>query len=183
MDGIGKSPSRLDLDKLSATNAHYIRSVELERIKPLLLAEIDKTVTRNPEIDRRINAALPHMRDRGTTLPELAVAFGFLTSEIPLDLNKKARKALRGEALDRLALVRDEVATIDPWHADTLKLTLQAICDRHGLSMGQIGPPLRAALTGGLPAPDIDQVMEWLGKEECLARIGDQLNVAPQQVV
>jgi len=41
--------------------------------------------------------------------------------------------------------------------------------------MGQIGPPLRAALTGGLPAPDLAPVMEWLGQEETLARIDDQL--------
>jgi glutamyl-tRNA synthetase len=41
--------------------------------------------------------------------------------------------------------------------------------------MGQIGPPLRAALTGGLPAPDLAPVMDWLGREEALGRIDDQL--------
>jgi glutamyl-tRNA synthetase len=41
--------------------------------------------------------------------------------------------------------------------------------------MGQIGPPLRAALTGGLPAPDLAPVMDWLGREETLDRIDDQL--------
>ena len=34
--------------------------------------------------------------------------------------------------------------------------------------MGQIGPALRAALTGGLPAPDIAPVMDWLGRAETL---------------
>tara|TARA_R110000823_G_scaffold234439_1_gene360657 strand:+ start:59 stop:199 length:141 start_codon:yes stop_codon:yes gene_type:complete len=40
--------------------------------------------------------------------------------------------------------------------------------------MGQVGQPLRAALTGGLPAPDIAPVLEWLGKDEALGRIEDQ---------
>jgi len=179
LEAIGKGPARLDFDKLSATNGHYIRTADTERLSALLKAEISKDTAITPEIDLRINAALHHMRDRGNTLPELAAAFGFLIAARPLELNKKARKSLRGEALDRLAIVRDQVASTELWTADALKLTLQTICEEQSLSMGQVGPPIRAALTGGLPAPDIDQVMEWLGREECLARINDQINAKP----
>jgi len=179
LDAIGKGPARLDFDKLSATNGHYIRTADTDRLSALLKAEIAKDRPIAPEIDLRINAALHHMRDRGNTLPELAAAFGFLICARPLELNKKARKSLRGEALDRLAIVRDQVASTESWTADALKLTLQTICEEQSLSMGQVGPPIRAALTGGLPAPDIDQVMEWLGREECLARMNDQINTKP----
>ena len=179
LEAIGKSAARLDFDKLSATNAHYLRTTDPDRVYDLVLAELETDQPLSPEIRGRINAALPHVLDRGSTIPELATAFQFLTTTRPLDLNKKARKSLRGEALDRLALVRDQVDQTSPWSAGALKLTLQAICEEHELSIGQIGPPIRAALTGGLPAPDIDQVMEWLGKEECLARINDQINAQP----
>lgn len=181
LDAINKGPARLDFDKLSATNGHYIRTCDEARIRKLVKAEIANGVPLTPEIDARINAALHHLLDRGNTLPELAAAFSFLIGSRPLELNKKARKSLRGEALDRLAILRDEVASTEPWTADALKLTLQKICDDHDLSLGQVGPPIRAALTGGLPAPDIDQVMEWLGREECLARIDDQINAQPAQ--
>lgn len=179
LEAIGKGPSRLDFDKLSATNGHYIRSAEKDRLYGLVLAELEAKTSLSPEITLRINAALPHLLDRGNTIPELASAFSFLTSARPLELNKKARKSLRGEALDRLALVRELVSKTSPWTAGALKLTLQAICEEHELSFGQVGSPIRAALTGGLPAPDIDQVMEWLGKEECLSRIDDQINAQP----
>ena len=179
LEAIGKSPARLDFDKLSATNGHYIRHLDLETLEKLVTAEIASKTALTPEITARINAALPHLTDRGNTIPALAEAFAFLISSRPLELNKKARKTLRGEALDRLVLVRDLVSKTDAWSADALKLTLQAICEDHDLSFGQVGSPIRAALTGGLPAPDIDQVMEWLGKEECLARIEDQINTRP----
>lgn len=176
LDAIGKGPSRIDFDKLSAINGHYIRTIEHDRLLSELATELSKTSAITPEILGKVAQALPFMRDRGDTLPDLANAFGFLVSARPLQLNKKARKAMRNEGLDRLALVRDHVAEIPSWTGNELKLTLQAICDDTGLSMGQIGPPLRAALTGGLPAPDIDQVMEWLGQEETIARIEDQLS-------
>ena len=179
LNSIGKAAARLDFDKLSATNGHYIRNADQDRLFKLISAEIEETTPLNAEIHTKINAALPHLLDRGNTIPELAAALGFLTVTRPLELNKKARKSLRGEALDRLALVRDLVSKTNPWEASALKLTLQAICEDHDMSIGQIGPPIRAALTGGLPAPDIDQVMEWLGREECLSRMNDRINAQP----
>lgn len=176
LDAIGKGPARLDFGKLSAINGHYIRNADPGRLAGLVRAELEKETPLTPEIAARINVALPHLTDRGNTIPDLAAALGFLMTTRPLDLSKNARKSLRGEALDRLALVRDQVSKTNPWQADALKLTLLAICKDHALSIGQVGPPIRAALTGGLPAPDIDQVMEWLGKEECIARIEEQIN-------
>jgi glutamyl-tRNA synthetase len=46
--------------------------------------------------------------------------------------------------------------------------------------MGQIGPGLRAALTGGAPAPDLGQTLELLGREEALARLKDQSGLQDQ---
>ena len=175
LEGIGKAPSRIDFDKLSAINGHYIRTIDEARLLDELMLDLAKIADISPDTASKIAKALPFMRDRGNTLPELAQAFGFLLATRPLELNKKARKAMRKEGLDRLALVRDHLSKMDRWAENELKLTLQAICDDTALSMGQIGPPLRAALTGGLPAPDIDQVMAWLGREETIARIGDQI--------
>ena len=178
LSGIGKAPARLDFDKLSAINAHYIRESEPETLSSLVISELSKTTEITSEIERRVHVALPHMKDRGDTIPALAEAFAFLTVSRPLVMNKKARKALKSEGLDRLALIRDHIARIEPWASGTLKLALQELCASNDLSMGQIGPPLRAAVTGNLPAPDIDQVLEWLGRDECLARLDDQLNAA-----
>lgn len=178
LSGIGKAPARLDFDKLNAVNSHYIRNASPEAVLPLVLAEIRQAVDISKETVARIEKAYPHMTDRGSTIPELANAFGFLTASRPFTLNKKARKSLRGEGLDRLAQVRNRLSQTDSWTSGELKLTLQALCDETGLSMGQFGPPLRSALTGGLPAPDIDQVLDWLGRDEALARIDEQIQAA-----
>ncbi|MEM9667340.1 MAG: glutamate--tRNA ligase [Pseudomonadota bacterium] len=175
LSGIGKAPARLDFDKLSATNAHYIKGKTETELGLLVMSELKKTIDITPDLEKKILAALPHMRSRGDTIPALAEAFAFMTVPRPLELNKKARKSLRGEGLDRLALLRDDIAATDTWAAEALKLTLQASGEKHGLSMGQLGPPLRAALTGNLPAPDLHQVLDWLGRDESLVRMDDQL--------
>ncbi|HPF24594.1 MAG TPA: glutamate--tRNA ligase, partial [Hyphomonas sp.] len=115
------------------------------------------------------------MKDRGNTLPELAQSFAFLLAKRPLAMNKNARKALSGEGLDRLRGLRDELLRTPQWTAEQISATITSYCTAQDLSMGQIGQPLRAALTGGLPAPDIAPVLEWLGRDEALGRIDDQL--------
>jgi glutamyl-tRNA synthetase len=41
------------------------------------------------------------------------------------------------------------------------------------MKLGAVAQPLRAALTGRTTSPGIFEVLELLGKEESLARIGD----------
>ena len=175
VSGINKAPARLDLDKLATVNAHFIRLADDARlfdlISPILSA--GKPLTENEE--QRIRAALPHMKDRGSTLIELAAAFDFLRVNRPLEMNKNARKALSDEGKFRLKGLGDELQRMSQWSGASISETIKSYCAATGLSMGQIGPPLRAALTGGLPAPDLAPVMEWLGREETLARIDDQL--------
>ena len=173
LEAINKAPARLDLAKLNDVNSHFIRQAGHERLLGLLTPwlkdiagdALDETVM------KRIAAALPDMKDRGSTLPELAEAFRFFWTANTDNLNKKARKALSGDALQRLAMLRQTIANISEWGDTALQQALESFCSAHDLSFGQVGPPIRAALTGGLPAPDLAPVMAWLGRDETLARI------------
>ena len=175
ISGINKAPARLDLEKLGQINSHFMRQADDERLFGLLKPSLEAEKPLTEAETARIRAALPEMKDRGTTLPELAEAFAFLKDIRPIELNKKARKALKGEGLDRLAGLRDELQQLPQWSAETISSAIGSYCTAQDLSMGQVGPPLRAALTGGLPAPDIAPVLEWLGRDEAMGRIDDQI--------
>ncbi|MEZ6011012.1 MAG: glutamate--tRNA ligase [Hyphomonas sp.] len=174
ISGINRAPGRLDLDKLGQVNSHFMRLADDDRLFGLLKPywEAEGAIG---DAEPRLRAALPHMKDRGNTLPELAQSFAFLLAKRPLAMNKNARKALSGEGLDRLRGLRDELLRTPQWTAEQISATITSYCTAQVLSMGQIGQPLRAALTGGLPAPDIAPVLEWLGRDEALGRIDDQL--------
>lgn len=175
ISGINKAPARLDLEKLGQVNSHFMRLADDERLFGLLQPYLEAEKPLSDTETARIRTALPHMKDRGATLPELAGAFAFLRDIRPVEPNKKARKALKGEGLDRLAGLRDVLQQLPQWSADDISQAISSFCTAQDLSMGQIGPPLRAALTGGLPAPDIAPVLEWLGQDEALKRIDDQI--------
>lgn len=173
IDAINRSPARLDLAKLNDVNAHFIRACDNVRLMALLEPWLEEAIGRplDETTHTRVSAALPAMKDRGSTLPELAEAFRFLWTANTDDLNKKTRKNLSGDKLERLADLRQAIANVAEWRDTALQQTLQTYCAENELSFGQVGPPIRAALTGGLPAPDLAPVMEWLGRNETLARI------------
>jgi glutamyl-tRNA synthetase len=175
LDGINKAPARLDLEKLGTVNAHFIREADTDRLFDLLLPFLHAEGDLDAPAAARIRSALPHMKDRGATLIELATAFRFLRATRPLELAKNAKKALSVEGVDRLKSLSPELRNLATWTTASISEAITTYCTATGLSMGQIGPPLRAALTGGLPAPDLAPVMEWLGRDETLGRIEDQI--------
>ncbi|NQY96770.1 MAG: glutamate--tRNA ligase [Henriciella sp.] len=173
--GINKAPGRLDLEKLGDVNAHFMRNTDAARLMALLEPEIEKLTTLDVGLTERLQHALPTLKERGQTLPELAESCRFLWDSNAENLNKKARKALREDGIKRLSELREALDGADSWTIEALQGVLDAYCAAHTLSMGQVGPPLRAALTGGLPAPDLAPVMYWLGRDEVLARIEKHL--------
>ena len=172
---INKAPGRLDLEKLGDVNAHFIRTIDESRLLQLVTPEIAGLTTVTPNLTERLQQALPTLKERGQTLPQLAESCRFLWDSNADNLNKKARKALREDGLKRLSDLREALDQTDSWTIEALQDVLEAFCAAHTLSMGQVGPPLRAALTGGLPAPDLAPVMYWLGRDEVLDRIRKHL--------
>jgi len=175
LNGLNKAPGRLDLEKLGDVNAHFIRTIDTDRLFDLVRPEIEKLTPVTETLTERLQHALSTLKERGQTLPELAESFRFLWDSNADNLNKKARKALREDGIKRLSDLREALDGTDSWTIEALQGALDGYCAAHTLSMGQVGPPLRAALTGGLPAPDLAPVMYWLGRDEVMARIEKHL--------
>jgi glutamyl-tRNA synthetase len=175
ISGLNKAPARLDLEKLGDVNSHFMRAASHERLKALLLPEIAKLTDVTDALQYRLDSALPTLKERGTTLLEMAEACRFLWDSNADNLNKKARKALSGDKLTILSDLREALDQSESLGIEAVEAIIESYCAAHTLSMGQVGPPLRAALTGGLPAPDLAPVIAWLGRDEVLARIDRHL--------
>ena len=62
------------------------------------------------------------------------------------------------------------------WTAEALQLLLTEFAEEREIGFGRIGQPIRAALTGGAPSPDLSVVLSLLGKDETLERLGDAIS-------
>ena len=56
---------------------------------------------------------------------------------------------------------------------------MRNFAEQNNLKLGAVAQPLRVALTGRTTSPGIFDVLAVLGREECLARLGDQAAAKP----
>jgi glutamyl-tRNA synthetase len=174
---IGRAPSRLDFKKLDSVNAHFMALADDDRLTELLIAHLEaKSGAPLSEAQSVVlGRAVPVLKKRAKTLLELADQAAFLLAQRPLVLDPAAKSHMKDEFRQRLARLRERLAAAPNWEHAELSSVLKAFATHEGVGLGQIGPGLRAALTGGSPSPDLGQTLELLGREEALARIADQI--------
>lgn len=172
---IGKAPARLDFKKLDSVNAHFLALADDARVAALLAGEAEKSAALGADDRAALARAAPVLKKRAKTLLELAAQARFLLAKRPLKLDEAAKSLMKDDFRQRLKRLHDHLAAEPLWEHAALASALKAFATQEGVGLGQIGPGLRAALTGGAPAPDLGQALELLGREEALARIADQV--------
>ncbi|MEO1280647.1 MAG: glutamate--tRNA ligase [Pseudomonadota bacterium] len=181
LSGIGKSPARFDIQKLEATNAIYIREAddaELVRRCHDILGEIDGgdffAERWSDEKAAQLEASMPGLKERAKTLVELINSARYLFAERPLALDKKANKLVDDDAKAMLGKLISKLSELDGWTADAIEQAVRDFAEAEDLKLGKVAQPLRAAITGTGVSPPIFDVIEVLGRDEALARVGDQ---------
>ncbi len=180
---VNKGAARFDFAKLEALNGVHMRAMDDASLVKVLL----ETLPYLPEgkvlagrLDERARAqllqAMPGLKERAKTLAELADSAGFIVADRPLKLDEKAAAILDADARTVLRGVLPGFRAIDDWSAENTEAAVRAYAEEAGLKLGKVAQPLRAALTGRSTSPGVFDVLAVLGREESLARIGDQID-------
>jgi glutamyl-tRNA synthetase len=181
---VGRSPARFDFAKLESLNGHYIRQSsdaellsELERVLPHIAGGEELASKLTPTRREQVLLAMGGLKERAKTLVELADGMRFILADRPLRLDQKAQAVLNAETRSMLRALKDDLAKLDAWTAASTECAIRAFAERTGAKLGNVAQPLRAAITGRTTSPPIFDVMAVLGKNETLARLGDQLSL------
>lgn len=167
LDHIGKSPSQLDLSKLNFINHYYIKLIENNELISLAKPFIEKEHgTLTPEHEQRIIKSINGLKERSQTLVEFAKNCRFY---LKVELDETAKDKLNQDhAKDVLSAAIEIARGLNDWEG---KAFIDAVLARTGLKMGQVGPVLRAALTGTMQSPDMTEIITALGPDEVKARL------------
>lgn len=170
LSGVNKAPSSFNTDKLRWLNAQYIKQDDPKRVAHLLsshLGDLGIDPTEGPELSVVVEA----QRERASTLVELADICAFYYQDFEGYPEKAAKKAFKPEAAEPLTLVRKVFDEVEQWQRSDIHDAMQATVGILGIGFGKLGMPLRLAVTGGNPSPDLDLTLELIGREACLRRI------------
>src|ERR1700761_894313 len=181
LSGIGKSAARFDFAKLESLNGHYIRHAEDQSLVTMF-EDLLNYIPAGPALEAKLNEppraqlrkAMRSLKERAKTLLELIDGSYFIFADRPLEVDAKAAALLTPENRQLIGRLRTALETATPWTPETTEAALRSFAEQNNLKLGQVAQPLRAALTGRTTSPGIFDVLGVLGREECLARLGDQ---------
>ncbi|PQO23786.1 glutamate--tRNA ligase [Rhodobacteraceae bacterium WD3A24] len=174
LDGINKAPAKLDFKKLDSISGHHIAAMD----DAALLHDLDAYLAapETPELTDRqrdgVARALFCLKDRSKTFSQLLDKAHFILIERPVEPDEKAAKALDSVSIGILAELTPQLRSAS-WTRDTLEAVVTSLAEAHGVGLGKLAQPLRAALAGRTVTPSVFDMMLVLGREETLARIAD----------
>jgi len=128
----------------------------------------------NDKTRAQLLQAMPSLKERAKTLLELIAGSYFIFADRPLEMEPKAEAILTDENRALITKLRAVLQAVSPWSAATTEAAMRNFAEQNNFKLGAVAQPLRAALTGRTTSPGIFEVLAVLGREECLARLGDQ---------
>jgi glutamyl-tRNA synthetase len=170
LENVGTSPAIFNPEKLLWLNFHYLKETPPAGLVRLATPLLAARGIAPPADTAWFARALGSLRERAKTLGELVDAAHFyLVDEItPVP---KAAQLLTPEAGPMLATLTTELAELPAWSATAIEAAFQHTIARHGVSLGKLAQPVRAAVTGSTASPGIYEVLDILGRERTLARL------------
>jgi glutamyl-tRNA synthetase len=162
LSGIGRAPVRFDEEQLLRTNAHVLRTMELDEVRPHLPSFLPEEALRQD----RFGFFWQAVQENITTLADLAELYRIVFEEPAHKVLPEDMEYIR-EALDSLPA---GPFTQETWGQWTTSLKGKTGRKGKGLFL-----PLRRALTGLDHGPDMSSLLPVIGEEatrERLKKIG-----------
>ena len=175
LSGVGRSPSRFDMAKLTNLNAHYLRETSDAELMLLVLPGIEAKLGAKLDASarERLRRGLNSVKQRSRTVVELADNLVFYARHgAPPIADDKARAQLTPNAkalLGKLAHALD--AETADWSEPRIEEAIRRFIESEGVKLGQVAQPLRVAMTGSTASPGIFEVLAILGPAETMTRL------------
>lgn len=175
LEGIGRAPARLDFKKLENICGQHIAVTEEADLMAQIAGYLAAAAL-PPLSDvqaQGLCAALPFLKGAAKTFPQLLEKAEFVLASRPLALDPKAAAALDAVSRGILKELTPQLQNAS-WTREELEAIVGQVAQAHGLGLGKLAAPLRAALAGRSVTPSVFDMMIVLGRDETVARLSDQ---------
>ena len=172
IDGVSKSPSVFDFEKLLWFNGEYIHKKSDDEFKSLVAGFIKSDIPANINRDKMLSL----LKTRMSKLSEIDEKMAFFISlpeyDKELFLNKKNKIADFDIVKTVLSEAKEILSSLTAFDNDTLFASLMPIAEKLQIKTGTLMWCIRIAVSGMAATPGgATEIMEVIGKEESLKRI------------
>jgi glutamyl-tRNA synthetase len=174
LEGIGKSPSKLDMSRILSMNEHYIKNINENELFNHLI-NYCKSYKNEIKSDKaeKIKKSLTFLKNKAKTLEDIFNNSEYIMIE-EVNFNKEDFKLIDDKAKKIITDFTNQFFSIDKLSKETLEPIINNLIKSNDTNFKGVGQPLRIVLTGSKFGPGIYDIIISLGKEEVTKRLNNK---------
>jgi glutamyl-tRNA synthetase len=175
LEGIGKSPSKLDMSRILSMNEHYIKTIDENELYDHLVkyCEIYKEKIK-PEKEAKIKPSLIFLKNKAKTLEDIFNNAKYIIFD-DVKFEDKDLELIDDKAKSIIKEFKENLISINILDKETLEPIVNDLIKKYETNFKGVGQPLRVALIGSKFGPGLYDIVISLGKEEVERRLGNKI--------
>ena len=175
LEGIGKSPSKLDMSRILSMNEHYIKTIDENELYDHLVkyCGIYKEKIK-PEKEAKIKPSLTFLKNKAKTLEDIFNNAKYIIFD-DVKFEDKDLELIDDKAKSIIKEFKENLISINTLDKETLEPIVNDLIKKYETNFKGVGQPLRVALTGSKFGPGLYDIIISLGKEEVERRLGNKI--------
>ena len=171
LEGIGKSPSKLDMSRILSMNEHYIKSIDENDLYDQLSKYCESYKEKIPnEKMGKVKSSLNFLKNKAKTLEDIYNNSKYIIND-EVNFNQEDFKLIDENAKKIISDFLKEILKLDTFNRDKLEPIVQDLIKLNNTNFKGVGQPLRIMLTGSKFGPGIYDILTSLGKDEVIKRL------------
>ena len=171
LEGIGKSPSKLDISRIYSMNEYYIKNIDENDLFDFLITYCETFQEKIPDLaQKKIKNSLHFLKNKAKTLEDIYKNSKFLIND-KVQIEKEDDKLLDETAIKIIKLFSDDINKLSDFTRETLEPIINDLIKNNNTNFKGVGQPLRICLTGSKFGPGIYDILCALGKKEVSKRL------------
>ena len=171
LEGIGKSPSKLDMSRILSMNEHYIKNIDESDLFNQF-TKYCKLFKNEIKLDKKnkIKKSLTFLKNKAKTLEDIFNNGQYIMVD-EVNFDQDDIKLIDGKAKKVISDFSTKFANVNKLDKETLEPIINELIKSNDTNFKGVGQPLRIGLTGSKFGPGIYDIIVSLGKEEVTKRL------------
>ena len=175
LDGIGKSPSKLDMSRILSMNEHYIKNINEKDLFNQLInyCQIYKNEIKKDKVEK-IRKSLTILKNKAKTLEDIFNNCQYIVND-EVNFNKEDLALIDNKAKKIILEFYNKFKEINQLNRENLEPIVLDLIKTNETNFKGVGQPLRIALTGSKFGPGIYDIIISLGKDDVEKRLTNKV--------
>ena len=171
LEGVGKSPSKIDMERILSINEHYIKNIDEKELYNCLKIYAEKYKKKiDDSYEKTLINSMHFLKNKAKKLEDIYQNSQYILED-DIKISSEDSKLLDNSSMQIIKDFLSEFEKMQEITKENLEKSVKDLISKHKTNFKGVGQPLRIVLTGSRFGPGIYNIILSLNKEVVIKRL------------